>query len=249
MRNSFFPKIVIFFFIFFILSVLTFAEKNNWVSIGVIGNELWFVDIDSISCEANSCKVWIKMLSRTSAKRLPLEGEGYIKSLFDYNCTWMEYRILETIEYDSSGHVIRSVLPKDQNKKFKIQEPVNKQFHDLVCQRINVKKEEKKQIQAHEEKKFPDKKIPPKKVISSKPPITLKTYFTVQIGAFENISYAKTLKKTFNKKGYHTHIIRTKKKGNLYKVCIGKFSDRKKAHALAEKIKKTEGFQAFVTIW
>ncbi|NWF52931.1 MAG: SPOR domain-containing protein [Nitrospirae bacterium] len=177
--------------------------------------------------------------------------------MFDYNCTWMEYRILETREYDSSGRIIRSVLSKDQNKKFKIQEPVNKQFHDLVCQRINFKKEVKKQIQGHEEKKsikkpfkkLPDKKILSEKAISSKTPVTLKTYFTVQIGAFENISYARTLKNTLNKKGYHTYIIHTKKKGNLYKVCIEKFSDRKKAKALAEKIKKTEGFHAFVTIW
>jgi cell division septation protein DedD len=40
----------------------------------------------------------------------------------------------------------------------------------------------------------------------------------------------------------------SRKEGRLYKVCIGKFSDRKKAESLCEKIKKTEGFQAFITL-
>ncbi len=263
MINRFILKITIKFFLifFFIFSAYAFAEKNNWVSVGVINNELWFVDIDSISCEANSCKVWVKILSRTSAKRLPLESEGYTKSLFDYNCTWMEYRIIETTRYDSSGHVIKSTLTKDMNKKYKIHEPMDKQFHDLVCQKVEPQKEQKKRVQVYDEKKPVQEKSnkvteeakneiikkPLKKL--SKPPEVLKTVFTVQVGAFKNVSYAQSLKKVLNKKGYHTYIILTKKKGNLYKVFIGRFSDRKKAKALAEKIKNTEGCQAFVTTW
>ncbi len=224
--------------LFLIYSISAYAEKDNWVSIGVVNNELWFVDIDSILCEANSCKVWVKMQSRISAKRLPLEDEGYSKSLFDYNCTWMEYRIIETMRYDSSGHVIKSVLPKEQNKKYKIQEPVGKQFHDLVCQKLEQHKKEQRQIRVTEEKKpMPEKQ----KLITPT--------FTVQVGAFENISYARSLKMRLNRKGYHTYILHTKKKGDLYKVCIGRFNDRKKAKVLAEKIKKTEGYQTFVTIW
>lgn len=254
-------SIKFFLFLFLICLVSAYAEKENWVSVGAIDNELWFIDIDSISCDANSCKVWVKILSRTSAKRLPLVGEGYTKSLFDYNCTWMEYRIVETKRYDSSDRVIQSTLPKDTNKKYKIQEPINKQFHDVVCQKIVLQKEKQKKTQVHEEKKSVKEKSnrvaeeakkeiikKPLKVLSE-PPETLKTTFTVQVGAFENVSYARSLKEMLNKKGYRTYILHTKKKGNLYKVCIGRFSDRKKAKALAEKIKKKEGYQAFITIW
>lgn len=250
-----------FLFLFLIFQVSVYAEKDNWVSVGVINNELWFVDIDSISCKANSCKVWVKILSRTSAKRLPLEGEGYSKSLLDYNCTWMEYLIIETTIYDASGHIIKSVLTKDPIKKYKIQDPVDKQFHDIVCQKTALKKEQQRKTQVYEEKKPVKEKSdrvteeakkeiikkPSKKL--SVPPETLKAAFTVQVGAFENVSYARSLKKLLNKKGFRTYIIHTKKKGNLYKVCIGRFSDRKKAKAVAEKIKKTEGYQAFVTTW
>ncbi|MGQ9569832.1 MAG: SPOR domain-containing protein [Thermodesulfovibrionales bacterium] len=240
MKGSFVLKISIrlILILFLIYSISAYAEKDNWISIGVINNELWFVDIDSILCEANSCKVWVKMLPRISAKRLPLEDEGYSKSLFDYNCTWMEYRIVETTKYDSSGHLIKHVLLKEQNKKYKIEEPVGRQFHDLVCQKVEQQKKEQRQIRDSEEKK----PMPKKQKLST--PI-----FTVQVGAFKNISYARSLKRILNRKGYHTYIIHTKKKGDLYKVCIGRFTDRKEANVLAEKIKRTEGYQTFVAMW
>lgn len=274
MRSKFIPKIPvnIFIFCFLLFSVPAYAE-NNWVSVGVIGNDLWFVDTNSISCKANSCRIWIKILSRTSAKSLPLEGKGHTESLLDYNCTWLEYQILETTKYDSDGHVTNSVFSADQKKKYKMQESVNKQFHDLVCQNINLHKEQQRPAQDYTERVLKEKEkdtlqkrkqvkvkkpskqlqsrvqIPSKKVIPRKPPKTLRTVFTVQVGAFENASYAQSLKTLLDKKGYNAYIIPTKKKGKLYKVCLGKLSDRKKAKALSEKIKQTEGLQAFVTTW
>jgi hypothetical protein len=79
MQNRYIPKIFINIFTICILlfSVSVYAG-NNWVSIGVIGNDLWFVDTNSIACKENSCRVWIKILSRTSAKRSPLESEGHV---------------------------------------------------------------------------------------------------------------------------------------------------------------------------
>jgi cell division septation protein DedD len=274
MQNRYIPKIFINIFTICILlfSVSVYAG-NNWVSIGVIGNDLWFVDTNSIACKENSCRVWIKILSRTSAKRSPLESEGHVEYLVDYNCTWLEYRILETTKYDSNGHVTNSAFPTDQKKKYKIQESANKQLHDLVCQKINLQQEQfntnKKYTEIAKEKEekntvqkvkpatgqgsakqlpsrarvLPKKLAPPQSFTSSKP------VFTVQVGAFENVSYAKSLKTLLKKKGYHASIIPAKKKGKLYRVCIEKFSDREKAKALCEKIKETEGYQAFVTTW
>ena len=274
MQNRYIPKIFINIFTICILlfSVSVYAG-NNWVSIGVIGNDLWFVDTNSIACKENSCRVWIKILSRTSAKRSPLESEGHVEYLVDYNCTWLEYRILETTKYDSNGHVTNSAFPTDQKKKYKIQESANKQLHDLVCQKINLEKEQfntnKKNteiVKEKEEKNTVQKGKPatrpesakqlssrarvlPKKLSPPQPFTPSKPVFTVQVGAFENISYAQSLKTALDKKGYHAYIIPTKKKGKLYKVCIEKLSDRKKAKALCEKIKKIEDYQAFVTNW
>jgi cell division septation protein DedD len=77
-----------------------------------------------------------------------------------------------------------------------------------------------------------------------------KQIFTVQAGAFRNASHAKTLKTMLTKKGYDAYIntSRSKKGEVLYKVWIGKFSDRKKAETLATKIKTAEGIQTFVAL-
>jgi nitrite reductase/ring-hydroxylating ferredoxin subunit len=75
--------------------------------------------------------------------------------------------------------------------------------------------------------------------------------FTIQVGAFTDISYAKSLRKRLNRKGYHTYITSSKSKngGRLYKVWTGKFSNREKTETLSAKIIKTEGIQTFVTPW
>jgi septal ring-binding cell division protein DamX len=92
---------------------------------------------------------------------------------------------------------------------------------------------------------------PPKEIKdkSLRPLIPSKTVFTVQVGAFEDASYAEALKKELNKKGYKVYITTLELKGNekLHKVCIGRFSSREKAEVLSTKIKKKEGLQTFVT--
>jgi len=90
-------------------------------------------------------------------------------------------------------------------------------------------------------KEIKDKPLPPS--------IPSKTVFTVQVGSFEDASYAEALKKELNKKGYKVYITTLKLKGNekLYKVCIGRFSSREKADLLSAKIKNKEGLQTFVT--
>ncbi|MEW6001099.1 MAG: SPOR domain-containing protein [Nitrospirota bacterium] len=74
--------------------------------------------------------------------------------------------------------------------------------------------------------------------------------FIIQAGAFRDLSHAKALTKKLNDKGYNAYIILTgiKDGERLYKVCIGKFSDRKKAEALSEEIRNIEGLKTFVTL-
>src|SRR4030042_1285170 len=79
---------------------------------------------------------------------------------------------------------------------------------------------------------------------------TLKTRkYTVQTGAFKDISDANALKSRLDKKGYKTYIdpAETKTHKKLYKVMVGDFVTRKEAEVLSIKIKKAEGLKTFVT--
>ncbi len=79
---------------------------------------------------------------------------------------------------------------------------------------------------------------------------TLKTrQYTVQTGAFKDISDANALKSRLDKKGYKTYIAPTETKTHkkLYKVMVGDFVTRKEAEVLSIKIKKAEGLKTFVT--
>lgn len=73
--------------------------------------------------------------------------------------------------------------------------------------------------------------------------------YTVQAGAFKNVSDANILKERLDKKGYKTYITlsETKYHKKLYKVRIGYFATRKEAEILSVRIKKSEGLNTFVT--
>jgi len=76
-----------------------------------------------------------------------------------------------------------------------------------------------------------------------------KPIFTVQAGAFRNSSSAKSLRTMLTKKGYDASITTSKlKKEILYRVWIGKFSERKEAETIAKKIRKEEGIQTFAVV-
>ena len=77
----------------------------------------------------------------------------------------------------------------------------------------------------------------------------LAVIFTVQVGAFKNASYAEARMAWLKEKGYSAYMTLSgvKEGENLYKVCIGRFTEREKAKALSEKIRNSEGLQTFVT--
>jgi cell division septation protein DedD len=269
----------IFIFCLLLFRVPAHAEEHNWVYVGEIGSDIWLVDTNSISCRENICRTLVKIQSKASAKKFSIETEEYVKSLHEYNCTWLEYRILYATKYDSNGNVISSVSPTEPRRKYILPESISKTLYDLVCKKTSYqfekagKEEQKNAIgkvgaeQAKEAaKQFQEAPAPPKKIV---PPREMQkdkkgtkkkfprlqkpsgAVFTVQVGVFRNLSYAKSLKSMLNKKGYNVYVItsKSKKEEKLYTVWIGKFSDRKKAENLSEKIKKTEGLQAFVTLW
>lgn len=73
--------------------------------------------------------------------------------------------------------------------------------------------------------------------------------FTVQAGAFRNASYAEVLMAWLKEKGYSAYMTLSESKEGkkLYKVYIGKFTEREEAKTVSEKIRNSEGIQTFVT--
>jgi len=91
------------------------------------------------------------------------------------------------------------------------------------------------------------KKEPPQPQTPSGKPS--EVIFTVQAGAFRNASCAKAFETRLKEKGYSAYMTlsESKEREKLYKVCIGKFTEREEAKTLSEKIRNSEGIQTFVT--
>jgi len=128
------------------------AEEHNWVFLGEIEGDLWFVDTDSIACKENICRTWVKMLSRTAVKKISIDKEEYTKSLHEYNCTWREYRILQTTKYDAHGNAITTTSPTESVRKHKVPEAMSNTLYDLVCKKTTQQKE-----QPDSDRKYPEK--------------------------------------------------------------------------------------------
>jgi len=88
-----------------------------------------------------------------------------------------------------------------------------------------------------------------KKTNQSREPLVV--IYTVQVGAFTDISHARSLKNRLDRKEFHSYISHPKSnnEGGLYKVWLGKFTNRKKAESISEKITKAESIETFVTVW
>ena len=77
----------------------------------------------------------------------------------------------------------------------------------------------------------------------------LEGIFVVQAGAFNDLSYAKVLRKKLDDRGYNAYIIFSAPNMKpIYKVCIGEFIDKSRAEKLSEKINEEEHLQTFVTL-
>jgi cell division septation protein DedD len=94
----------------------------------------------------------------------------------------------------------------------------------------------------------PPKEAPPKEAPVSKPVVKpaskhiANPVYSVQLGAFKNEGSAEALAIKFKGKGYEAfkYTDTTKDKGNLHRVLIGKFANRKEALKLASQIHTKE---------
>jgi hypothetical protein len=71
-------------------------------------------------------------------------------------------------------------------------------------------------------------KIPPKEAEKAKP-IAQEKYYTIQIGAFHELQYARDLLKISKREGLDAYLTKSqdKKRGTSYKVFVGHFKDEK----------------------
>lgn len=107
---------------------------------------------------------------------------------------------------------------------------------------------ETKEVKEPKEEKEEIKEVTKEELLQPRKPS--ETIFAVQVGAFRNASYAKALVTKLYEKGYEAYITSsvTKEGEKLYKVCVGKFSDRVRAKTLSEKIRNSEDIETFVTL-
>jgi cell division protein FtsN len=136
---------------------------------------------------------------------------------------------------------------KTENENFEIKSSkipvlVEKSGNQMQFQTPVLPKEVESGIESQETQKEIKDKTP--QLLKSS-----KTIFTVQVGAFSDFFHAQALKRRLVYKGYNVYITPSgsKKTGILYKVCVGKFSDKEKVESLSVKINKTEHLQTFVT--
>ena len=151
---------------------------------------------------------------------------------------------------DSSKEMleIKSMQALAHNKKLTITQEQSK-VSDL-SQKLSSKKKSTvlvNDISANEQT-GPEKEIIKETTRAQKPFIAM---YSVQVGAFTNIANAKSLQNSLDKRRYHCYISTQNSNGvvKLYKVLIGKFSEREKAESFSKKIKKAENIQTFVTVW
>lgn len=75
-----------------------------------------------------------------------------------------------------------------------------------------------------------------------------KIGFSVQLGAFKESVHAEALAKKFKAKGYDAFVKKaaSKDKGPVFKVLVGKYSDRKQGQKMAETLRAKEKVQAVI---
>jgi cell division septation protein DedD len=143
---------------------------------------------------------------------------------------------------------IKSMQALAHNKKLKITQDQSK-IPDLSQESASQKKSTvevsdlsvSKQTRAKEE-------------IIRKSPQVQKPFnatYSVQVGAFTNISNARSLENSLKKRGYHCFVSTSNSNGEakFHKVLIGKFKNRKKAESFSNEITKAVNIQAFVAVW
>ncbi len=122
---------------------------------------------------------------------------------------------------------------EDLNKKDKKQEPVVDE-KTSISEELNL--HDPNMAKGVEEKKKPEKvKV---KVVNN---VSVKSFWTIQVGAFSVYENAKNYANKFSKMGYEIQILSTvKRKRKLYRVRVGHFETKEIAIKEKNKLEKKE---------
>ena len=74
--------------------------------------------------------------------------------------------------------------------------------------------------------------------------------YVVQAGAFKHITYAQTLRNTLEENGYKSYITVSgfEEDKRIFRVLLGKFTDRKHAQSLSEEVRKKTNLDVIVAL-
>jgi cell division septation protein DedD len=74
--------------------------------------------------------------------------------------------------------------------------------------------------------------------------------YVVQAGAFKNISYAQSLRKNLEEKGYDAYITVSgfQEDKRIFRVLVGRFMDKQQAENLSAQIKRTDNLEVIVAL-
>jgi hypothetical protein len=162
-----------------------------------------------------------------------------------------EYFVLKSPADRISGNKLSQVPPPPQKEEQIKENQSQPEIKEQVLMGTSTEKDESSVAVAPEETVLRSEKEEPKEKKQKKllqPLKSSKAIFTVQVGSFADLSHAKALKMRIRNDGYDAFIApATLKKGKVYKVCAGKFIERKEAETLSEKIRNAEGLQTFIT--
>ncbi len=252
-----------------------YAAEDNWVFVSEREDDFWCVNTGTIMCRGNLCKASVKIQplaekykytielneyacmemkyktlrttkydsNRNTMRSITPEGQGWnhiapesvSKELYDFVCKKASSR-KEQLNTDK----------KDEKELTGEKLARNYEAENVMDSAKNI---QSKNPAAPKEVETQRATVEDKKGTSLESQKPSEAIFTIQVGAFKNASYAKTFETLLKKKGYSAYMTlsESKERGELYKVYIGEFTERKEAKALSEKIRKSEGLQTFVT--
>jgi cell division septation protein DedD len=252
-----------------------YGAEDNWVFVSEREDDFWCVNTDTIMCRGDLCKASIKIQPLAEKYKYTIELNEYACMEMKYKTlrtTRYDSNINTVKSMVPEGQKWNYIVPRSVSKEL-YDFVCNKANHKKEQPNTNEKDEKlltgEKLAREYEAEKPPDstKKVQlqdaatpeeiesksateeDKKETSLQSQKPSDTIYTVQVAAFKNHSYAESLIARLKEKGYTAYITLTgsKEGEQLHKVCIGKFTEREKAKTLSEKIKNSEGFQAFVT--
>jgi hypothetical protein len=210
------------------------AAEDIWVYISEKDHSLVFVDPDTITCQEYICRSLVKLPSK--------EKEGYTTTLYEYDCTGMRHRIMETARYDSRGNIMSGSSSTIEPGWLEIVPgSIHRELGNFVCRRAGLQKEVRKISQKDNKETEPEQSL--------KQNVKNSGIITVQVGAFEKFSNAEVLAIKLHKKGYKAYIVypASGEEKILYRVCVGHFTAKRKAKILSEQIRKGEDLETFIT--